>query len=51
MLTAALTIVAIFSHEELTGTLKNCVYETPNGEYVKTINAVELCPITLKVEI
>lgn len=36
------------SREWISGTLKNCAYKCLEGETVRTISSVELCPLTIE---
>lgn len=40
---------AFFKYERVTGMTKQCVYDYLGSEYVITIRAYEICPITIEV--
>src|SRR5688500_8918278 len=46
----AQSITAFKSGERVSGMTKQCFYNGVGNEYTKTINSVELCPLSIKVE-
>ena len=45
----AQTITAFKTGERTTGQTKQCYYEALGSEYTRTIRAVQLCPLTIRV--
>lgn len=42
-------VLAFLVGEKTTGMTKQCIYSALGNTYVKTISAVQLCPINLEV--
>jgi len=47
----AQTITAFKTGERTTGQTKQCYYEALGSKYTRTIQAVQLCPLTIRVKI
>lgn len=47
---SASTATAFLKREVKTGPTKQCVYQYLGGTYVRTVQAYELCPLTIEVE-
>lgn len=48
---AGTKVTAMFTHERSNGLTKICYYSALGNEYAITIRAVELCPLTIEVEL
>ena len=47
----AQTLIAFKTGERTTGQTKQCYYRFGSNEYTRTIRAVELCPLSIRVKI
>lgn len=49
--TALILVTGIYSHDYVKGTVRTCFYDSVYGSHAVTIDAMNMCPLTMEFEV